>query len=146
MVQEKVKLRPCGSQSPDWVTKLLQNGHSGKATKAINGTSESNARGKESMTLMTLDEFGDLCAWLDGPDACDFHRESHDSGLVIWTNGREDFSYTIRWLNSHDIDVPDNIAYLKKHGMHCDADAACLDFRGRKLQLGGSKLRDKINP
>lgn len=98
------------------------------------------------MTRMTLDEFGDLCAWLDGPDACDFRREPTDSRLIIWTNGREDFSHTITWLNTHSIDVPDTIAHLKKHGIQCDADAAYLDFRGRRLQLGENKLRDKINP
>ena len=54
-------------------------------------------------------------------------------GLLSGPIGREDFSHTISWLNTHNIDVPDTIAYLKKHGIHCDADAASLDFRGRRL-------------
>jgi hypothetical protein len=57
-------------------------GSIGKATKAINGDSESNGIRNEPMTVMTLDEFGDLCAWLDGPDACDFRRAPMIPGLL----------------------------------------------------------------
>jgi len=72
--------------------------------------------------LMTTKEFGRLCAWLDGPDGCNFRVDLSQPEGITWTCDGS-LRMTKRWLRRRDfLHIDANIKVLKSLGGYCDCE------------------------
>jgi hypothetical protein len=71
--------------------------------------------------LMTAEQFARLCAWLEGPEGCDFRPDPSVLDGLRW-NCEGTFRKTRLWLKRRRLSPDRNLDRLRRLGARCDCE------------------------